>query len=125
MASNVARGQERAEHETSSYATLHKNLSFSFLGGNIGIISASLELLRDNIVNILLINTYNISLDNGSLSSEKLTENLQSVLDRLVGCVCITRLVSGEGHRAAELVPVSHSGVTVNTDLVGAVRPEA
>lgn len=130
VASNVARGQESsglragAEHET-CYATLHKNLSFSFFGGNIGIISASLELLRDNIVNILLINTYHISFDNGSLSSEKLTENLQSVLDRLVGCACITRLVSGEGHRAAELVPVSHSGVTVNTDLVGAVRPEA
>lgn len=39
--------------------------------------------------------------------------------------MCITRLVSGEGHGAAELVPVSHSRVTVDTDLVGAVRSEA
>lgn len=45
-------------------------------------------------------------------------------------CVCVdsvyvTRLVSREGHRAAELIPMAHSGVTVNTDLIGAVRPEA
>lgn len=43
-------------------------------------------------------------------------------------CVCgvhFTRLVSGEGDRPAELTPMTHSGVTVNADLVGAVRPEA
>lgn len=48
------------------------------------------------------------------------------MLDLLrVSSVNITRLVSCEGHRAAELIPMSHSGVTVNTDLIGAVRPEA
>lgn len=36
-----------------------------------------------------------------------------------------TRLVSHEGHRAAELISIAHSGVTVNTDFIGAVRPEA
>lgn len=70
-------------------------------------------------MNILLISTYKISFDNG------LTKDLQLALEHLVGCVYVTRLVSGEGHRAAELVPVSHPGVTVNTDLVGAVRSEA
>lgn len=44
-------------------------------------------------------------------------------------CVCIecllTRLTSGEGDRATELTPVAHSCVTVNADLIGAVRPEA
>lgn len=39
--------------------------------------------------------------------------------------VCVTGLVGCEGHRAAELIPMAYSGVTVNTDLIGAVRPEA
>lgn len=39
--------------------------------------------------------------------------------------VYVTGLVGCEGHRAAELVPMAHSGVTVNTDLIGAVWPEA
>lgn len=48
------------------------------------------------------------------------------MLDLLsVSSVNITRLVSREGHRAAELIPMSYSGVTVNTDLIGSVRPEA
>lgn len=42
-----------------------------------------------------------------------------------VDSVNFTRLISGEGHRAAELIAMAHSGVTVNTDLIGAVRPEA
>lgn len=39
--------------------------------------------------------------------------------------VYFTRLISGEGDRAAELTPVTHSCVTVNANLIGAVRPEA
>lgn len=39
--------------------------------------------------------------------------------------VRFTWLISCEGHRAAELIPVAHSGVTVHTDLIGAVGPKA
>lgn len=38
--------------------------------------------------------------------------------------VYFTRLISGEGDRAAELTPMAHSCVTVNADLIGTVRPE-
>lgn len=46
-----------AEHKSSSYATLHKNLSFSFSRGDICNISASLGLLCGNMVHILLVHT--------------------------------------------------------------------
>lgn len=54
---------------------------------------------------------------------------MTSKLARPRTCACIecllTRLTSGEGDRATELTPVAHSCVTVNADLIGAVRPEA
>lgn len=39
--------------------------------------------------------------------------------------VYCTWLIGCEGHRAAELIPMAHSGETVHTDFIGAVGLEA